>query len=153
MLLLSNDSEEDRRAKIIDDVRQAISSGSGSIAHDDDWGKRALAYSISHQSDAEYHLIQFTGPVALLESLDHSLRITDGVLRFRIIRVLPGTPGPRKPEPAPSPAPSRAEPAPAAASQQAPAAVEPAAVAGSETSAGSGAESAPEAEARSESSE
>ena len=69
MLLLSNDAEEERRAKIVDDVRQAISSGGGSIAHDDDWGTRALAYRIAHQGDAEYHLLQFTGPPALLDSL------------------------------------------------------------------------------------
>jgi hypothetical protein len=34
----------------------------------------------------------FTGPPALLESLSHTLRIDDAVLRFRIIKVLPGTP-------------------------------------------------------------
>jgi small subunit ribosomal protein S6 len=111
MLLLSNDTEEERRAKIIDDVRQAISSGGGSIAHDDEWGTRALAYRIAHQSDAEYHLLQFTGPRSLLDSLGHTLGITDGVLRFRIIKVLPGTPGPPKPEPAAASAPSRPEPA------------------------------------------
>ena len=117
LLLLSNDAEEERRAKIIDDVRQAISSGGGSIAHDNDWGTRPLAYRIAHQGDAEYHLLQFTGPPALLDSLGHSLGITDGVLRFRIIKVLPGTPGPPRPEPAAAPAPSRPEPAPASAPQ------------------------------------
>jgi len=117
MLLLSNDAEEERRAKIIDDVRQAISSGGGSIAHDNDWGTRPLAYRIAHQGDAEYHLLQFTGPPALLDSLGHSLGITDGVLRFRIIKVLPGTPGPPRPEPAAAPAPSRPGPAPASAPQ------------------------------------
>ena len=53
MLLLSNDAEEERRAKIVDDVRQAISSGGGSIAHDDDWGTRPLAYRIAHQGDVD----------------------------------------------------------------------------------------------------
>jgi small subunit ribosomal protein S6 len=111
MLLLSNDADEERRAKIVDEVRKAISSGGGSIAHDDQWGTRPLAYRIAHQADAEYHLLQFTGPPALLDSLGHSLGITDGVLRFRIIKVLPGTPGPPKPEPAAASAPSRPEPA------------------------------------------
>lgn len=111
MLVLSNDAEEDRRAKIIDDVRQAISSGGGSIAHDNDWGTRPLAYRIAHQGDGEYHLLQFTGPPTLLDSLGHTLKITDGVLRFRIIKVLPGTPGPPRPEPAPVTASARPEPA------------------------------------------
>ena len=112
MLLLSNDVEEERRAKIIDDVRQAISSGGGSIAHDDEWGTRPLAYRIAHQGDAEYHLLQFTGPPSLLDSLGHSLGITDGVLRFRIIKVVPGTP------PAPESAPPVIAPVAAAAAPE-----------------------------------
>ena len=120
MLLLSNDAEEERRAKIVDDVRQAISSGGGSIAHDDDWGTRPLAYRIAHQPDAEYHLLQFTGPPTLLDSLGHTLKITDGVLRFRIIKVLPGTPGPPTPEPAAASGPPRPEPAATSPPQPAP---------------------------------
>jgi small subunit ribosomal protein S6 len=146
MLLLSNDAEEERRAKIIDDVRKTISSGGGSIAHDDEWGTRPLAYRIAHQSDAEYHLLQFTGPPSLLDSLGHSLGITDGVLRFRIIKVLPGTPGPPKPEPAATSPPPRAEPAPASPppSEEAPA---PSEAPPSEESTGAVAEGAPAAEA------
>ncbi len=53
-----------------------------------------MTFRINHQPDAEYHLLQFRGPTSLLESLDHTLRITDGVLRFRIIKVTPGTPPP-----------------------------------------------------------
>ena len=120
MLLLSNDVDEARRAKIVDDVRGAISSGGGSIAHDDDWGTRSMAYRIAHQSDAEYHLLQFTGPPALLDTLGHTLGITDGVLRFRIIKVLPGTPGPPRPEPAATTTASRPEPAAATAPPRAP---------------------------------
>ena len=57
-----------------------------------DWGTRALAYEIRHKTDAEYHLLQFHGPAALLASLQRTLRITDGVVRFRIIKLAPGTP-------------------------------------------------------------
>ena len=44
--------------------------------------------------EAEYHLIQFRGAPSLLEQLDHNLKITDGILRFRIIKLRPGTPAP-----------------------------------------------------------
>jgi small subunit ribosomal protein S6 len=93
-LLLSTSAPDDRRAKILADVETAIGSGGGSIERNDDWGTRPLAYQIDHQPDAEYHLLQFTGPPSLLEALSHSLKIADGVLRFRIIKVLPGTPPP-----------------------------------------------------------
>ncbi len=92
VLLLSMDVEEEERTKILDDVETMIVAGGGSIERNLDWGRRAMTFQIRHQPDADYHVLQFTGPVELLESLDHTLRITDGVLRFRIIKVRRGTP-------------------------------------------------------------
>lgn len=91
-LLLSTSAEDERRAKIVSDVEAAIAAADGSVERKDSWGTRPMTYRINHQSEAEYHLLQFTGPPSLLESLSHTLRIDDGVLRFRIIKVLPGTP-------------------------------------------------------------
>ena len=111
MLLLSMTAPDEQRAQILSEVESAIASGGGSIARNDDWGPRPMAYQIAHQTDAEYHLLQLTGPPALLESLSHNLRISDGVLRFRIIKVIRGTPHPPD-----SPPPVVAAAAPAAAS-------------------------------------
>ncbi len=94
MLVISATAEEDRRAKILADVEAQISAGGGSLERNDDWRTRVLAYEIRHQTEGEYHLLQFTGPASLLDSLSHSLRIDDAVLRFRVIKVLPGTPAP-----------------------------------------------------------
>ena len=56
-------------------------------------GHAPAGLRIRHQREAEYHLLQFNGPPALLEALSHGLRIDDGVLRFRIIKVAaPGSP-------------------------------------------------------------
>jgi small subunit ribosomal protein S6 len=100
MLLLSTGAEEDQRKKILSDVEAAISSAGGSIERDDDWGRRPLAYEIRHNPDAEYHLLQFRSPPTLIEELSHTLRITDGVVRFRVIKVRPGTPAaPSSPPP------------------------------------------------------
>src|SRR5947209_886776 len=92
LLLLSTSAADEQRAKVMQEVESAISSSGGSIERNDDWGTRGLAYQIAHHADAEYHLIQFRGSAELLESLSHNLRIADDVLRFRIIKVIPGTP-------------------------------------------------------------
>ncbi len=99
VLLLSTNAEDERRAQILANVEESISRGGGSIERNDDWGSRPLPYRIQHQREAEYHLLQFSGPPSLLETLSHDLRIADGVLRFRIIKVLPGQP--KAPESAP----------------------------------------------------
>jgi small subunit ribosomal protein S6 len=112
VLLLVTSVPDERRAKIVADVQAAISNSAGSVVRNDDWGTRQLAYQIDHKPDAEYHLIQFTGPTALLETLSHSLKIDDAVLRFRIIKVLPGTPPPADMRPAPGASASPPAPAP-----------------------------------------
>jgi small subunit ribosomal protein S6 len=106
VLLLSVESDEAVRAKIVADVESTITSAGGQIERNDEWGRRAMTFEIDHQGEADYRLIQFHGPTSLLESLTHNLGIADGVLRFRIIKVVAGTP------PAPDP---RAFSAPAAA--------------------------------------
>jgi small subunit ribosomal protein S6 len=92
MLLLSTTAEDEERTRILTEVETAIVTGGGELDRNSNWGRRPMTFEIRHQPDAEYHLLQFSGPPSLLESLNHSLRITDGVLRFRIIKVLPGTP-------------------------------------------------------------
>ena len=59
-----------------------------------DWGTRQTTYEVRKKAEADYHLIQFRGENELLEQLDHNLKITDGVLRHRIIKLRPGTPDP-----------------------------------------------------------
>lgn len=92
MLLLSTAAPDEQRAKILADVESRITKADGSIERQDDWGQRPLAYRIEHQPDADYHLLQFKAPPSLIEPLSHDLRITDGVVRFRVIKNLPGTP-------------------------------------------------------------
>jgi small subunit ribosomal protein S6 len=94
MVVLSLTAEDERRAKILADVESQIGAAGGTIERKDDWHVRPLTYEIRHQQEGEYYLLQFTGPPALLDDLSHNLRIDDAVLRFRIIKVVPGTPAP-----------------------------------------------------------
>jgi len=119
VLLLDSDAPSERRQEILANVEAAIGKG-GAIDSRHEWGVRKLSYEIAHHKEGEYHLLQFTGAPEMIESLQRTLRLTDGVLRFRVIKVKPGTPAPptvRAPAaPAPDAAPAEpasAEPAPA----------------------------------------
>jgi small subunit ribosomal protein S6 len=122
VLLLDPQAEETARAKIIADSRAAIET-QGELLRHDDWGERALTYPIDKKANAEYHLLQFhAGSAALLDGLDRTLRITDGVIRFRIIKLKPGVPdAPDLPATAPAaataPATGDAVPAPSQPSE------------------------------------
>lgn len=92
VLLIDPKAEDDTRAKIVADTKSAIES-QGDLLRHDDWGERPLAYPIDKKASAEYHLLQFhAGTPELLSGLDRTLRITDGVVRFRIIKLKPGVP-------------------------------------------------------------
>jgi small subunit ribosomal protein S6 len=92
MLLLDTGAPDEQRAKILADAERLITSNGGEITSKHDWGVRALAFEINHKGDADYHLLQFQGPPAVLDALNRTLHITDGVTRFRIIKLRPGTP-------------------------------------------------------------
>src|SRR5688572_30168224 len=86
VLLLDTETDQDRRTKILADVEDAI-DGLGEVVSRYDWGVRPTAYEVRKRPAADYHLIQFHGNAELLEQLDHNLKITDGVVRFRIIKL------------------------------------------------------------------
>ena len=43
-----------------------------------------MAFEINKRNEADYRWFRFQAPAELLDSLDHNLKIADGVLRFRI---------------------------------------------------------------------
>ena len=124
VILLDPEVEEATRTKIVADARAAIESRGEFLRHDE-WGVRALTYPIDHKTNAEYHLLQFHATQELLENLNRTLRIADEVVRFRIIKLAPGTPdAPEMPGSAGTP---RREGEPAAERREAEHAAEPAA--------------------------
>jgi len=96
--MLDPDLGEEEREKLAGDARSAIEK-QGSLLHEDNWGVREMAYEINHKSQSDYRLFRFEASRELLGQLDHSLKIADGVVRFRIFRVDPDAPDlPKPPE-------------------------------------------------------
>jgi small subunit ribosomal protein S6 len=133
MLMLDTAEAEEQRKQVLSDVQGMVTRG-GELVNEQDWGVRPMAYEIRHKTDADYHLLQFHGDAELLHTLHRTLRITDGVLRFRIIKLAPGTPeapevAPAPPRPAEVAAPAAEAPEAAAPEAAAPEAAAPEAAA------------------------
>lgn len=79
------------RDALAQDARGQIEA-KGSLKHENTWGLRKMAYEINHRTEADYRWMRFEAPSDLLDSLDHNLKIADGVLRFRIFKVDPAAP-------------------------------------------------------------
>ncbi len=79
------------RDGLAQDARGQIEAA-GSLKHENSWGLRKMAYEINKRTEADYRWMRFEAPTELLDSLDHNLKIADGVLRFRIFKVDPDAP-------------------------------------------------------------
>jgi len=64
----------------------------GALKGENSWGLRKMAYEINRRTEADYRWFRFEAPTDLLDTLDHELKIADGVLRFRIFKVDANTP-------------------------------------------------------------
>jgi len=91
VLMLDPQLDAAARDALAGEARGQIEA-SGSLKHENDWGLRKMAYEINHRTEADYRWLRFEAKAELLDSLDHNLKIADGVLRFRIFKVDPGAP-------------------------------------------------------------
>jgi small subunit ribosomal protein S6 len=86
VLMLDPTAPDERRDALAGETQKQIESA-GSLTHAERWGTRKLAYEIRQRTEADYRFYRFEGGSDLLDQLDHTLKITDGVLRFRIFKV------------------------------------------------------------------
>jgi small subunit ribosomal protein S6 len=108
----------------------------GALKQENSWGLRKMAYEINKRTEADYRWYRFEAPTDLLDTLDHNLKIADGVLRFRIFKVDADTPsivppavaapGPRERSDGPRDRGDRGDRGPREEREPAPAAAEPA---------------------------
>jgi small subunit ribosomal protein S6 len=91
VLMLDPEAPDGRRDEVAGETRNRIESA-GALKSADTWGTRKLAFEIRQRTEADYRFYRFEASNELLEQLDHSLKITDGVLRFRIFKVDAHTP-------------------------------------------------------------
>src|SRR5204862_7545964 len=86
MLVLRPDVADDRAQAVIDRTTRGIVASGGQIVKVAPWGRRRLAYPIDRHRDGSYHIILFHAPSDAIAELEHSLLITEEVLRHLITR-------------------------------------------------------------------
>ena len=87
MLVLRPDVADDRAQAVIDRTTRQISAGGGQIVKVAPWGRRRLAYQIDRYREGSYHIILFEAPPEAIVELEHTLLITEEVLRHLVTRV------------------------------------------------------------------
>jgi ribosomal protein S6 len=83
VVLLDADAPTDTRTKITQGAETLLTQH-GTVKASKAWGVRQLPYLIDHHEQADYFLFQFDAEPAAIATLDRALKLTEGVLRFRI---------------------------------------------------------------------
>ncbi len=87
MLVLRPDVADDRSQALVDRTTRQIVAAGGQIVKVAPWGRRRLAYPIDRHREGSYQIVLFEAPAEVIAELEHSLLITEEVLRHLITRV------------------------------------------------------------------
>jgi small subunit ribosomal protein S6 len=87
LMIISNGSMDEPSVQTqIERFTTLIANQGGTVDKVDNWGKRQFAYEINHMTEGYYTVIDFDlGNEGLLE-LERQLRITDNVVRHKVVR-------------------------------------------------------------------
>jgi small subunit ribosomal protein S6 len=87
MLVIRPDVADDKSQALVDRTTRGIVASGGQIVKVAPWGRRRLAYPIDRHREGSYHIILFEAPPEAIVELEHTLLITEEVLRHLVTRV------------------------------------------------------------------
>jgi small subunit ribosomal protein S6 len=87
MLVISPEVADDRSQALVDRTTRQIVAAGGQIVKVAPWGRRRLAYAIDRHREGSYQIILFEAPADAIAELEHTLLITEEVLRHLVTRV------------------------------------------------------------------
>lgn len=79
---------DDAVAQLIGKIKQAVTDNKGTMANEDRWGRRRLAYPIHGNREGFYVVLTYSSEGTIVNALEHVFRVTDSVIRHLTIRVI-----------------------------------------------------------------
>lgn len=86
IFILSPELDEENKTNLVEKFKKLITENGGEITNFDEWGKRKLAYPINKKSEGYYVLMNFNAEVNVPHELERVYKITDGVMRYLIVK-------------------------------------------------------------------
>ena len=87
MIIIDGDQEDTMVDEVVSGVDTWIQEQSGQVVKTDKWGKRRFAYEINHKFEGYYVVLEMTTGQVDMEPLERTLRLTDEVVRHKLIRL------------------------------------------------------------------
>lgn len=86
MYIIRPDLDQEATKGLVEKFQNVITNNGGEIEKVEEMGKRRLAYEIEDFTEGHYVLIYFNAEAGLIAELERVLRITDGVIRYLIVK-------------------------------------------------------------------
>jgi len=86
MVILDPEIDERTVAPSLDKFLGVIRNDGGTIENVDIWGRRRLAYEIKKKSEGIYAVVNFTATSEATVELDRQLKLSEAVLRTKVLR-------------------------------------------------------------------
>jgi small subunit ribosomal protein S6 len=87
LFIVKQDAPEEEIDGFVDQIKQVITSGKGTIDKIDKWGVRKLAYRVQKYAEGHYILVQFSSSPELVKEVERRMRVADLVIKFITVRV------------------------------------------------------------------
>ena len=81
-IILNAQLDEQEREGFLGELKELLAKEGATIAKEDVWGKRTLAYEIKHTREGYYVFWQYQAPGTAVRPLETKLKLSDQVLRF-----------------------------------------------------------------------
>jgi len=86
MMIIDSSLDDKRQEVLVTKVKDIISKYDAELYDIKNWDERRLAYSIKGYDLGTYYIFYFSGSKELIEEIKRVLKITEGIIRFRIFR-------------------------------------------------------------------
>jgi len=86
MVILDPALAEEELNGIVERLSAVITDNGGQMEKTENWGKRRLAYEINGRDEGYYTLLHFQAEHAATQELERIMKITDGVVRYLLVR-------------------------------------------------------------------
>ena len=87
LFIVKPDAPDEEVDGFVEQIKQVITSGKGTVDKVDKWGVRKLAYRVSKYNEGAYVLMVFSSGPELVHEVERRMRVTDLVIKFITVRI------------------------------------------------------------------
>ena len=86
-LILRPEVEDEGQEAIIERLSEILTSQGGQVENVEKWDRRRLAHPINKVNEGIYYFIQGQFPTSVLPELDRTIKLTEDILRYMVVRM------------------------------------------------------------------